>query len=124
MDTKTSTAKTSRQLLGRVGEELAAQYLREHGWQILSRNYRARGFELDLIARRGTLTAIVEVRTRKNQNSCDIAETVTAEKLRSLRRGAAHWRDHANYHGAIRFDVITVNVSAGCAHLRHYPHFI
>src|SRR5258707_14149618 len=55
---------TARQQSGRRAEELAAEFLRAHGFEILHRNYLRRLGELDLIARRAQLLVIAEGRTR------------------------------------------------------------
>jgi len=58
---------------GRRGERLAAWWLRLRGWQILDRRVRTPVGEVDLIARRGTLVAFVEVKTRRNPAELDAA---------------------------------------------------
>jgi putative endonuclease len=54
-----------RRALGRYGEELAAEHLQGCGFTVLARNVRTRQGEIDLIARRGSLLAFVEVKTRR-----------------------------------------------------------
>ena len=49
---------------GRRGERLAGWWLRLKGWDILDRRVRTAAGEVDLVARRGTLVAFVEVKTR------------------------------------------------------------
>ena len=58
---------------GRRGERLAAWWLRLRGWQILDRRVRTPVGEVDLIARRGTLVAFVEVKTRRTPAELDAA---------------------------------------------------
>ena len=58
---------------GRRGERLAAWWLRLKGWQILDRRVRTPAGEVDLIARRGTLVAFVEVKTRRTPAELDRA---------------------------------------------------
>ena len=58
---------------GRRGERLAAWWLRLKGWQILDRRVRTPVGEVDLIARRGTLVAFVEVKTRRTPAELDAA---------------------------------------------------
>ena len=50
--------------LGKKGEEIAAQYLSEKGYEILERNWRNRHKEIDIIAKDGNELVIVEVKTR------------------------------------------------------------
>ena len=49
---------------GRAGEEIAARYLEEHGYEIVERNYTVRGGEIDVIAKRDGALVFVEVKTR------------------------------------------------------------
>ena len=49
---------------GRRAETLAAWWLRLHGWRILARRVRTPVGEVDLIARRGRVTAFIEVKAR------------------------------------------------------------
>jgi len=51
---------------GKQGEELAAQFLMEKGYEILERNWRNRHKEIDIIAKDGEELVIVEVKTRKS----------------------------------------------------------
>lgn len=117
----TATKATIRTHLGRLGEEIATRYLQEQGWEILERNYRGRNFELDLIAHKGALTAVVEVRTRRTCTPTHIAETITATKYASLRRGAAHWLAQQGADTELRFDLVAVAVCGNRAQVLHYP---
>ncbi len=58
---------------GRRGERLAAWWLRLKGWRILDRRVRTPAGEVDLVARRGTLIAFVEVKTRRTAAELDHA---------------------------------------------------
>jgi len=49
---------------GRKAENIAAWWLRLHGWRILARRARVPGGEVDLVARRGRIVAFVEVKQR------------------------------------------------------------
>ena len=58
---------------GRVGETAAAWWLRLKGWRILARRVRTPAGEIDLVARRGTLVAFVEVKRRATPAELDFA---------------------------------------------------
>jgi putative endonuclease len=58
---------------GRVGETAAAWWLRLKGWRIVARRVRTPAGEVDLIARRGTLVAFVEVKRRASEAELDFA---------------------------------------------------
>lgn len=102
------------QALGAQGEELAARFLQAAGMEIISRNWRCKYGELDLIARDGRVTAFVEVKTRTGMKFGAPAEAVTFDKQQRIRRLALVWL--AEQDGPwrdIRFDVIAVLLHRG-----------
>lgn len=103
----------TRTQLGALGEQLAVEHLRGLGLQILARNWRCRYGELDVIAADlSSNTAIfVEVKTRTGDGFGGLAEAVTAEKVRRLRRLASLWlAEQQTRWAAIRIDVVGVRV--------------
>jgi putative endonuclease len=58
---------------GRQGERLAAWWLRLKGWSILDRRVRTPAGEIDLIARRGSIVAFIEVKHRTSSAALDHA---------------------------------------------------
>jgi putative endonuclease len=71
--------------LGWRGEREAARHLRRQGMRVLSRGFRTRGGELDIVARDGDTLVFVEVKTRRRGEP---AEAVTPEKQKRLTRAA------------------------------------
>ena len=58
---------------GRGAETLACWYLRLHGWRILARRARVHGGEVDIIARRGSTLAFIEVKARASEEAAGFA---------------------------------------------------
>lgn len=56
--------KTNNWKTGQIGENIAAKYLTDHGLEILSRNYRTRFGEIDIIAKEKDTYIFVEVKTK------------------------------------------------------------
>jgi putative endonuclease len=107
-----------RHVVGKAGEEAAVQYLREHGYQILERNYRCRFGEIDLIARDGRVLAFVEVKTRRSQKYGPAAAAVTREKQRHLIKASQLYLIQKKKADELcRFDVVTVAMEAQLPHI-------
>src|SRR5688572_20494546 len=67
---------------GRGAETLAAWWLRLHGWRILARRARVPGGEVDIVARRGTVLAFIEVKARRTSEAA--AMSLDAWRLRRV----------------------------------------
>ena len=99
---------TDPHLLGKAGEDAAADYLEEKGYTILDRNWRNNRLELDIIATKGDIIAFVEVKTRKNTDFREPHEAVDWKKIRHIVVAAdAYIKLHA-IDLKIRFDIIDV----------------
>ncbi|WP_022899748.1 YraN family protein [Humibacter albus] len=100
--------------LGRRGEELATRYLTAHGYRVLSRNWRCSLGEIDVIAERSGLVAIVEVKTRSSLAYGHPFDAITAQKAARLRRLAAQWcQETGEAVRELRIDAIAVLAPAG-----------
>ncbi|HEU5223571.1 MAG TPA: YraN family protein [Candidatus Lumbricidophila sp.] len=100
---------THNQTLGARGEQLAADHLEALGMEILTRNWRCREGELDIVARDGADLVCVEVKTRSTTSFGHPFEAVTAQKLSRLRRLAALWCQASDASArCIRIDVVSV----------------
>jgi putative endonuclease len=107
-----------RHAVGKAGEEAAVQFLRQHGYRILERNYRCRFGEIDLIARDGPMLAFVEVKTRRSQKYGPPAEAVTLQKQRHLIKASqAYLIQRRKADELCRFDVVTVEMDAQRSHI-------
>jgi putative endonuclease len=108
-------AHVDRAQLGRSAEDIAAEHLRRNGLEVLTRNFRRRNGELDVIARTGDVLAIVEVRTRSSDAFGGAAASVDGWKRHKIIR-AAHQllQEHRELARLrVRFDVIVVHDASG-----------
>ena len=76
-------------LFGRRAESFAILSLRAKGYRVIARSYVVRGGEIDIIARRGSAVAFVEVKARPTLEEALIA--VTPAKQRRMSIAARHW---------------------------------
>ena len=93
---------------GHRGEWLAALALTAKGYRILARRYRTRLGEIDLIARRGDLVLIVEVKARRTL--VDAMEAIRRESERRIEGAADIWLSRQPDYGrlSVRFDMVAV----------------
>ncbi|MGH7948929.1 MAG: YraN family protein, partial [Candidatus Binataceae bacterium] len=90
---------------GARGEKIAERYLKRRGYRIVTRNFRAVGAEIDLVAMDGAIVVFVEVKTRRGQGAGTPQDSVDERKQRQLRRAAEVFT--ARYRAgdrAMRFD--------------------
>ena len=97
---------------GDAGEALAAAYLERRGLRILSRNYRCRFGEIDLVAESGSTLVFVEVRARRSDDFGGPGESITAAKRRRLVAAARHYLAATGERPA-RFDVVLIRGEPG-----------
>ena len=98
-----------RQRLGRWGEDRAAAWYVERGWEVLDRNWRGAGGEIDLVLRRDGTIVFCEVKTRSSTRYGTAAEAVDQRKQQRIRRLAVQWLRGAHEGaGELRFDVACV----------------
>jgi putative endonuclease len=110
----------ARQTLGRIGEQVAARWLRRHGWRVLAQRFRNGHRDLDLVVEREGTIAFVEVKTRRGTAFGDPIEAVSWRKRRELIRSAKVWCDRfGSPAAAYRFDVVGVILVGRDARIRH-----
>ena len=93
---------------GKLGEELAVNYLIGKGYEILERNWRNNHKEIDIIAKDGTDLVIVEVKTRQTDEYGNPDVAVTKKKQRMLIAAANAYITRNNLDIETRFDIISI----------------
>lgn len=73
---------------GAAAEDHVADLLQQQGWDVVSRNWRGGGGELDLVVRRGEALRIVEVKARQADDLHGAAMAIGPGKRRKLVRAA------------------------------------
>lgn len=113
--------------VGRRGEALAARYLRDRGWSIISKRFETKYGEIDIVARRpvadgrGAMVAFVEVKTRSSPGRMAPELAVTAAKRRRLSKMGRVYADrHGRSREGYRFDVIGVDFGCSPPEIRHF----
>lgn len=106
---ETGDARTSRQRTGDAAEDAALAHLRRHGLELVERNFRCKGGEIDLVMRDGDTLVFVEVRARAGGSHGGAAASVTPAKQRRLIVAAQTFLQRHAMPPACRFDVVGID---------------
>ena len=100
--------------LGKFGEDLARERLKDLGYRILKTNYRCSLGEVDLVARDGDVLVFVEIKTRRSESLGQIKEVVNRRKQAQLSKVALAYLKSNNLWGSkARFDVVAIRLIGG-----------
>ena len=94
--------------LGKKGEELAIAFLIENDYKILEKNYRYLKAEVDIIAQKGTVLAVVEVKTRSTDYFGDPQDFVNPKKIKLLLSAIDYYVIKKDLEVEVRFDIIAI----------------
>lgn len=108
---------------GTISEDIAADYLRAHGWDVLERGYRVNRKEIDIIARQRDTVAFVEVKARAGRGYGHPLEAVTWKKRREIEHVARAWiARFGTVELQYRFDAIAITWNGNSHTLEHVEH--
>ena len=97
---------------GKLGEQMAEEYLRASGFTILYRNWRYSHYEIDLIALKGRMLHFVEVKMRSSKRFGLPEQSVTAKKVQFLLQAAEQFLyKHPGYNN-FSLDILSITSSA------------
>ena len=99
----------NRRAYGNEGEQAACELLIRHGYTILDRNVRRGRGEIDIVARKRSIIAFVEVKRRSTLDFGTPAEAVNADKQKRILSAASIYLQEIGLSEAnIRFDIIEI----------------
>lgn len=105
--------------LGKKGELIACQFLKEKGFEILETNFRLEKDEIDIIAKDGNNLVFAEVKTRSTDYFGEPEIAVGAKKEEFLIRAAENYLIINNLDIEIRFDIISIIINPKQTKIRH-----
>jgi putative endonuclease len=115
--------RTTRQVLGAAGEQLARRHLEQRGYRFVAANWRRPYGELDLIMRDGNVLVFVEVKTRSSERLVTAEESLAPAQARRLLRGAQHFlaerEELAGLYWRIDLIAITLTPTGAVSRLTH-----
>lgn len=105
---------------GNWGEQKAADFLLQKGFEIQARNYRYKHMEIDLVARQGKMLLFVEVKTRSGTGFGMPEEFVNYTKSRLIIKAAENYIYDNDWQFDIRFDIVSILILPnGDVDIRH-----
>lgn len=102
--------QSSREV-GLCGEDIAVRYLEAQGFSVVSRNFRSRFGEIDVIAKDGDTIVFIEVKTRRSRRFGKAIEQITKAKQRKVMKAASEYLLRTGaLENDVRFDVLAIDM--------------
>jgi putative endonuclease len=95
---------------GKEGEDLAARFLINKGFEIIERNYRHKRSEIDLIVKKDNWLVFVEVKLRSSDAYGYPEDFVDYKKARNIVDGAEQYTYENNWQGNVRYDIVSIRL--------------
>jgi len=123
---------THQSAIGKLGEDLACQFIKDEGYKIVERNYRKQLGEIDIVGIAPDKTLVIfEVKTVSGPNPYITAENqMTAAKLTKLKRIAlvytadSHNSKLINEERGWRIDLLALTISGEDCVIKHYENIV
>ncbi len=102
------------QRFGKKAEDLAARHLKRQGYKLITRNYRTKIGEIDIIAREGGTLVFIEVKARQSTRYGSPKAAVTPRKQHQIAKVALWYlKETDQLRAKARFDVVAVSRKDG-----------
>jgi len=105
--------------LGKEGEDIAANLLVQKGYQILTRNYRFKKSEIDIVCEFDKQLIIVEVKTRQTAAIGEPYKAVTIGKQKQIIKVANKYIEETKCQLEVRLDVISIVLNQYGTRIEH-----
>lgn len=112
----------SKRAIGKLGEDLALKFLKNKGFLVITRNFRVRGGEIDLVCQKAGKLNFVEVKTRTNLAFGYGEESVNYFKRRRLKTAILEYLSRNNVRQKWQVDVVIIELDLATkkAKVRYY----
>ena len=95
---------------GKLGEQLAEDFLVKRGYQILNRNWRHSKYEIDIVALKNDIPHFVEVKTRSSNQYGEPEDSVNKKKIRSLLQAADEFLYRNQQYKNFHIDILSITI--------------
>ena len=107
--------------LGKLGEELAVEFLEKNGYEILETNWVFDKAEIDIIAQKNEVLAVVEVKTRSSIDFGLPQDFVKPKKIKLLLKAIDEYVIQNDLDVEVRFDIIAIHKNDSNFNIEHIP---
>jgi putative endonuclease len=105
--------------LGKLGEDLAVEFLEKEGYEILEKNWTFQKAEVDIIAKKENILAIIEVKTRSSLDFGLPQDFVKPKKIQLLVKAVNEYVILNDFDFEVRFDIIAVHKEGDTFAIEH-----
>lgn len=95
--------------LGKLGEELAVDFLEKNGYEILETNWTFQKAEVDIIAKKDAILAVIEVKTRSSLEYGLPQDFVKPKKIQLLVKAINEYVTQNDIDVDVRFDIVAIH---------------
>ena len=105
--------------LGKKGEQIAVNFLVKKGYDIVERNYRFDKAEVDIIAQRDNVLAIIEVKTRSTTDFGNPQDFVKPKQIQRLVKAVNEYVIENDLDVEVRFDIVAIVKNGNSFEIEH-----
>jgi putative endonuclease len=95
---------------GKLGEQLAENFLADKGYTILHRNWRHSHYEIDIVAIKNDLPHFIEVKTRSSNQFGEPEQSVSKKKIRFLLQAADEFLFQHPQYNNFQIDILSITI--------------
>ncbi|MBD3270371.1 YraN family protein [Candidatus Peregrinibacteria bacterium] len=107
--------------IGKIGENIAKEYLIKLGYHVLTQNYHQRGAEIDLICKKSHTLHFIEVKTRSSQNFGTPEEGFHRQQLYRIKKAAQKFlSENKMAFMNLQFDLLAIELEQQKAKIKFY----
>ena len=106
-------------ILGKQGEDEAVVFLEKSGYNVLERNWKYNGIEIDIVATNKDFLVFIEVKTRSSLNWGTPEDSVNAQRIKRMVTAADYYVQENNYDLPVRFDIISILSKGNNFEIKH-----
>ncbi|SNR50989.1 YraN family protein [Lutibacter flavus] len=105
--------------LGKKGEDLAVEFLQKNNYKILERNWRFKKAEVDIIAIKKDILAVIEVKTRSSNYFGNPQDFVNQKKIQLLVEAINEYVIYKDLDVEVRFDIVAIIQNKNISKIEH-----